>query len=807
MKKLIYLVLFTVVYSNPSFSQILQHTQGELLLQVAREEDLKSIISKISSLRRSHTLETATSLSPQQTHFSLRFDFSKYNENEVLEKVRSHPKTIAAQFNHFVAFRSKTPNDTLYKSQWQWANNGVNGKTKGVDTKASFVWHNATGGHTKQSKEIVIAVIEDGTEFNHPDLINTSWINKKEVANNKIDDDANGYIDDYLGWNVLSSNDSIEGGEHGVSVNGLIGARGDNTTGVAGANWNIKILNLKYNVKLGIKESEVISGYAYILQQRKIYNDTRGEKGAYIVASNSSWGIDNGRAADAPLWCGMYDAMGKVGILNVSAVDNRISINIDSLGDLPSLCPSNFLIPITSIDSEGKRKGSFGPLNIDLAAPGENVFTTRPNGKYGFDKGTSFAAPIVTGAIGLLYANRCGQLDDLAFSDPAAAALLVKKAILSTAEVTPDLKGMVASGGYLNLLQAMNFLQKSCMACASRAAESRIYIDSLVLDGLRFRSRDNFGYGGFTNVDTLMPTINLDGQILLKVFPRAKDSLTQYDLRIWIDRNLDNDFDDTAELVWQNGTRRLTGNLVSNIYLPPTKIDSFGKTTIRISLKAPINIADTSKPNPCDFFNAGEVEDYTINLLSKSFDCPDVLELESAMITENSAKIFYQRIIPKLFYMIRYREASKQKWDTLPTRDSMVSLPMLMPCTDYIVESKTICDSDTSRFKNMLQFRTTGCKPVAAKDYAVAFDQVNVYPNPFFERFNIKFDIRASVARVSVRLVNMQGVVILDRNLGRLVPGHHELNLQAPSVIPSGIYFIQLTSAEGYITKKVMKVR
>jgi hypothetical protein len=102
----------------------------------------------------------------------------------------------------------------------------------------------------------------------------------------------------------------------------------------------------------------VITGYSYILQQRKLYNSTQGHNGAFIVATNASWGIDNGQAADAPLWCAMYDSLGQAGILNVSAADNRPAINVDSVGDLPSLCPSDFLIAVTSIGSDGKRYGA-----------------------------------------------------------------------------------------------------------------------------------------------------------------------------------------------------------------------------------------------------------------------------------------------------------------------------------------------------------------------------------------------------------------------------------------------------------------
>ena len=797
-------LVFTMITALPG--QALDHVQGQILIQVKEEKDLQSIVSRITALRRANSIKQLHSLSPQNQFFTLEFDFVKYHEVELLDKIRKHPKTLAAQFNHFISTRQNTPNDPQFSSQWQWLNNGINGKTKNLDTKAALAWNSTTGGHTKKGREIVVAIIDDGTEPTHPDLINNSWFNAKEIPGNQLDEDQNGYIDDYNGWNILSSNDSVDHGEHGVSVNGLIGATGNNQLGVTGINWNVKMMNLKYDVRQGIKESDVLTGYLYILNQRKIFNASQGQAGAFVVATNASWGIDNGRPADAPLWCGIYDSLGKAGILNVGAADNRTGINVDSVGDLPSLCPSDYFIAVTSTASDGKRTGAYGSINIDLAAPGDLIFTTRPNGGYGFDSGTSFAAPIVAGSIGLLYANSCEQIDGLIFSNPQLAALIVRSALLSTTDSLSTLKGIIQTGGTLNILRALDAVQKSCLACTSRGSESRIYIDSLILDGLKFRSRDNFGYGGFTGVDSLKPSVSLEGQMLLRVFPFLKDSLTQYYLRVWIDRNQDQDFDDTAELVWDSGIKRLTGNLVTNIFLSPTNIDSTGETTLRISLKAATNIGDTARPGPCSIFDAGEVEDYTIKILPKSFDCPDILELDSATVSESSAVIFYQKIIPKLFYMIRYREASNPKWDTLPTRDTMVKLEMLKQCTEYIVESKTFCDSDTSRFKTMFRFVTKGCTSVSLKELS-PFDQVIVYPNPFVQRFTVQFNTRKALEKVQARLVSITGSIILNRSLGRLGTGIHQIDFESGgNAIPPGIYFVQFSSQQGSFSRKVIRV-
>lgn len=785
-----------------TLAQKLNRVQGEILVQVENEKDIQQLISKISPLRKSKA--TYTSLAAQAYWYKINFDYTEYNEVEVLNKIRSNKRTIAAQFNHLISFRHKNPNDTLYSKQWQWQNTGINGKAKDIDTKAYLAWYKTTGGRTKKGREIVVAIIDDGTETNHIDLKQNIYINHNEIQGNNIDDDENGYIDDYYGWNIKLQNDSVDGGNHGIGVSGLVGAKGNNIGGVTGVNWNIKMLNIKYDVSSGIQESDVISGYAYILQQRKLYNSSNGAKGAFVVASNASWGIDDGKAADAPLWCAIYDSLGTAGILNITAADNRTTVNVDSTGDLPSVCPSNYLVAVTSITSDGKRAAAQGPKNIDLAAPGDFVYTTKANNRYGTEAGTSFAAPIVAGAIGLLYSNQCSVLDELALSNPAAAALMVRNAILNAVDTTTNLKTAVASGGYLNILKAVNTIQASCAACASGALASRIYIDSIVIDGMRFRSKDNNGYGDFTGVDSLTPSINRDGQALLKIFPRANDSINFYFIRIWMDRNQDKDFDDTAELVWSSGNQFRTGNIVSNIFLPITKIDSTGLTKLRISLKAVSSIIDTLKPSPCGFFNFGEVEDYDIKFLPKSFDCPDVLELESAMISEDGAKIFYQKIIPKLFYMIRYKEASAQKWDTLPTRDSMVSLSGLKKCTDYIVESKTLCDSDTSKFRTMLKFKTLGCS-VPFKDQLV-FNDALVYPNPFNNHFTVRFNIADPLKKVKLRLVSINGSLISEQNLGSLNAGQHEISIHDGSRMSIGTYFVILQSEKGSMSRKLMKM-
>ena len=236
-------------------------------------------------------------------------------------------------------------------------------------------WVRATGGLTNQDDTLVVAIVDDGFELNHEDLIENRWINHREIPNNNIDDDQNGYVDDYLGWNPLLASDEVAGGSHGTQVSGIIGAVGDNQKGVVGVNWDVKMMMIRND--FNTTEASVLASYGYAYNARKRYNESNGEDGHFVVATNSSWGVDFGQVSDSPLWCSMYDSLGRVGILSIGATANN-AVNVDSVGDLPTTCPSDYLISVTNINKLGnytrKRHMVFNILILGLL--GEEVFTT-----------------------------------------------------------------------------------------------------------------------------------------------------------------------------------------------------------------------------------------------------------------------------------------------------------------------------------------------------------------------------------------------------------------------------------------------
>jgi hypothetical protein len=254
------------------------------------------------------------------------FNHTQISLDEVIATLKTIPGVSLAQANHKIESRA-IPNDPFFGNQWhhQQAND------KDIDT--DLAWDITTGGTTAFGDDIVVCVVEpNGTKWDQPDILPNHWVNEGEIPNNGIDDDDNGYVDDYDGYNVTNGTDNISTGNHGTQVSSMIGAKGTNETGITGVNWDVKLMQ----VQLGnVSEANVVAAYTYPLVMRRLYNETGGERGALVVATNSSWGTDNGQPSNAPLWCAMYDSLGYYGILSCGATANN-NVNIDVVGDLPT---------------------------------------------------------------------------------------------------------------------------------------------------------------------------------------------------------------------------------------------------------------------------------------------------------------------------------------------------------------------------------------------------------------------------------------------------------------------------------------
>ncbi|MEO0625354.1 MAG: S8 family serine peptidase [Bacteroidota bacterium] len=510
----IYLLFFIFSCSSSLKAQWLDHRQGELIVDLVDEVDGKSWCAsqpELSSFKK---------LSDPLNIWLLEYDHDVYHELAVDQSVRKQPQVETLQFNHFVSLRA-IPNDALFGQQWQHRNVGQSGGEVNADFDTPDAWDLTTGGVTTNGDTIVVCVIDNGLDSDHEDLAPNLWINRDEIPNNGIDDDQNGFIDDVNGWNTRFDNNIIEGGSHGTSVCGIVGARGDNGIGVAGMNWRVKIMMVRNDFIAA--ESEVIQSYSYALEQRIAYDNTDGQEGAYVVATNASWGIDGGQPDDSPIWCSLYDQLGLRGILNIGATANE-NVDVDIVGDLPTSCPSEFLIGVTNLnDNDQKVTGAaFGSTSIDLGAYGEQVFTTVINNNYGNFLGTSAAAPAVTGAVALLYSLPCSSFGQLLESDPEGAARLVKEVILESATPNSSLAGITVSGGRLNVDEAMQELADLCESCLppssikvnAEGPEVLISWNTIAdVESVQFRYRPVGSSMPFTVIDNPTPPLDLSSEI------------------------------------------------------------------------------------------------------------------------------------------------------------------------------------------------------------------------------------------------------------------------------------------------------
>ncbi len=455
MKKLPALLFFALIYFASIGQNSAPYIPGQALVQMKDGHHPSELIKDISHIYGiSSGLRVEDDLSLLMNIWKLSFN-PEVDDEYMLERLRSHQAVELAQFNHYVQQR-ETPNDPQFGSQWHH----VNGNDKDIDS--DLAWDITTGGTTATGDQIVVCVVEGGNLM-HTDLVDNRWVNTNEIPNNGVDDDGNGFVDDYDGWNVQSESDNnvFEGG-HGTQVMGMIGAKGNNDLGVSGINWNVKIMSVA-GENLG-DEASVVEAYNYPLVLRNQYEVSGGTLGAFVVATNASWGIDGGSPEEAPLWCAVYDALGEVGILSCGATANN-NVNIDVVGDLPTGCGSDYMISVTATDNNDMRTFSaYGLTTIDLGAPGDNVWTTSGSSNYGATSGTSFASPLTAGAIALLYSVPCPSLMGVVHSDPQTGADLIRQALFEGVDQTPQLLTETVTGGRLNVFNSLNILINNCSA-------------------------------------------------------------------------------------------------------------------------------------------------------------------------------------------------------------------------------------------------------------------------------------------------------------------------------------------------------
>lgn len=452
-------LILAVVFAQHSTETA--YVPGEMMVQFKKASGAEQVARDLIVKYPEYEIRLAKELSKPMGIWMFTFNEEKVSHQKMIDVFSKYEVVIAAQNNHYIQERASTlPDDPQIGSQWHHVNDGSGGGIADADVDSDLAWDITTGGTTEFGDEIVVCIVEGGgADLTHPDLIDNHWYNVHEIPDNGIDDDGNGYVDDYAGWDVSSGTDNFPAGGHGTNCAGMVGAKGNNGIGVVGMNWDVKIMMVS---GFSASESDVITAYAYPLEMRKRYNASNGEEGAFVVVTSASWGIDGGNPANSPLWCNYYDTLGVHGILNMGATSNS-NVNIDQVGDLPTACTSDYMVAVTATNKSDVRTFSgYGVEHIDIAAPGEDVFMTSSNGGYGASSGTSFATPLTAGAVGLMYSIPCASFIAMVKSDPQMAADMVRQALYDGLDPVDNLDGETKYGGRLNVYNAIQILMDQC---------------------------------------------------------------------------------------------------------------------------------------------------------------------------------------------------------------------------------------------------------------------------------------------------------------------------------------------------------
>lgn len=453
MRKLVVFAILVVCFAaNTLVSEDNTYVQGEIIVMLKPGETPSKLARAFGSIN----MQPKESIVEYMNIWLFTYDHSRMDAAIALNEVKKHSSVAIAQFNHYVTQRVTTPNDASFGQQWALNNTGQSGGTPDADIDAPEAWDLTTSGLTAAGDTIVVCIVDDGFDINHTDL--KFWKNWYEIPGNGIDDDGNGYIDDVNGWNAYNSTGSLTTTfqAHGMHCAGIAGATGNNSIGVSGVNWNVKIMAVMGSSG---QEATVLRAYGYALKQRRVYDQTNGLKGAFVVVTSSSFGVDRGQPANYPLWCAFYDSLGSAGILNTAATANA-NWNIDSLGDIPTACPSDWMIAVTNTtNTDAKNSGAaYGLTTIDLGAPGTNIYSTLNASSYGSKTGTSMATPHVAGAIGFMYSVAPLAWIQAYKLSPGSYSLQVKQKIMQGVDIKPSMVNTV-SGGRLNLYNSALLMQ------------------------------------------------------------------------------------------------------------------------------------------------------------------------------------------------------------------------------------------------------------------------------------------------------------------------------------------------------------
>jgi Leucine-rich repeat (LRR) protein/subtilisin family serine protease len=418
--------------SKPSYAE------GEVLVKWKQEPPVQQVDSSLK------LLGITRSENPERSRIErLKIDKNKKVE-DVIKELQANPNVLYAQPNYiYHALELPAIEDARFGEQWALNNTGQADGMPNFDVDAPEGWK-LIQDKGIQMREVVVAVVDSGIDFSHPDLQGMIWTNKGEVPDNGIDDDKNGFVDDVHGWDFVNNDndpsDELANG-HGTHVSGIIGAVA-NQLGVRGIAPNVKIMPLK---TLDAKGDGLSEYFAKAID----YAIAKG-----VMVSNNSYGSVGASRYDYI----MRDAIEASGMLYIAAAGNAGKNNDDPLYQtMPASLPSNNILSVASTNRYGmlSQFSNYGLETVDIAAPGEEILSTNPGSRYVSESGTSMATPMVTGLAAVLM----GVKNDWTVEE--LRAWIMTKSVGFT-----SLQGRIASGKMINLYHALDYLLQDSTSVA-----------------------------------------------------------------------------------------------------------------------------------------------------------------------------------------------------------------------------------------------------------------------------------------------------------------------------------------------------
>ena len=320
------------------------------------------------------------------------------------------------------------PHDPQFNDQWALANSGQRGGKQGADISATLAWATTTG-----SDKVVVAVLDSGVDYTHEDLVQNMWIRPANLA--PYQDSDLGTIDDENGYNAIdNASDPMDQIGHVTHCAGIIGAEGENNLGIAGVNWKVQIMPLKFMNAGGFGTTkDAIEAINYVIDRKKA--------GVNVRIISASWGSTQRSRALEDVIRKAYEN----DILFVAAAGNATTNN-----DRNPHYPSNYNVPnvvsVAALDRHDQLASfsNYGPKTVAIAAPGVDILSTWLGNAYEEKSGTSMATPVISGVAALILSE-----------NPRMSVDELKKKLLASTDPIVALKGKTITGGRINAAKAL----------------------------------------------------------------------------------------------------------------------------------------------------------------------------------------------------------------------------------------------------------------------------------------------------------------------------------------------------------------